>query len=931
MCQSLANGETAYVIVDEDSSAGGTFTIEVTSCDRESEGNDAPGAANPLSCGKQGSIADADTDYFVVGAPGAGWRNFAMIDAIASAGGDSQLRVTDATDVWEFDDDDGDVAFGRFGSVSVLGGAVLPAGTTYLKLDGFGGTSIVEPYRLYSVLQPPISDATAEAEPNDSTAAANSGVNNYFYGAVSSGTDADVYSFSAGAGDLIFLGLDCDADRDGFAVDGEIELLAPDGTSVLVSVDGSGTLQTPSPSPGVGLSATTPAFAGEGLVYRAASTGTYYARVTGEPGMSAAEQDYALSISTNCEIPPADLDVSQVADVDPVTGGTNVTYTVTLTNNGPNTAYNLVLTDNVPTDMSFVSVTPPGGWSCGTPSGGQYTCTASSLAASASAIFSIVYQANYCTGNVATTHTVSASSDTPDTVPANDSSGLVSNIVDPGTCSDNDLCTTVDSCVSGVCVGSSPVTCDDSDACTVNSCNPGTGLCEFPPLTCDDGNPCTDNSCDTMTGCFFPNNDANPCSDGDLCTTDACVSGSCIGTPVDCSDGNVCTDDSCDSGTGACQYTNNTDFCDDGTVCTSGDQCGPAFAEDFDGVTVPALPAGWTTALVTGQGGDIAFETTTAFSDTAPNSAWTDALDHPTDKTLDSPSIAVATAGAQLEFRHRYDLDDGFDGAVLEISIGGGGFSDILTAGGSFVAGGYNGTISAVDGSPIAGRTAWTGVSGGFVTATVDLPAAAAGQSVVLRWRAATDNLISQVGYWLDSVELTEPAGTYTCSGAPITCDDSEICTVDSCDPGLGCQFNPGNAGVECRASSGQTCDAAELCDGVGATCPPDMVGPSTALGNTVEVSHDSGTGTATISWSAETEAGPFNVYRGDRASGASWAYNHVCLVSGETGTSTTDAAPLAPGALANYLVSRKTPPCLESNLGMDGGGADRPNTSPCP
>ncbi len=931
MCQSLANGEMVYAVVDEEAPTGGTFTIEAVACDRESESNDAPGMADTLSCGKEGSLPETDIDFYVLGTPGAGWRAFAMIDGIASAAADTQMRITDGADVWEFDEDDGDVSFGTFGLTSVIGGGVLQAGAMYLKVEGFGGTSVVEPYRLYSVLQPPIADATSETEPNDAPAAANSAVNNYFTGTVSLITDADVYSFSASAGDLVFLGLDCDSDRDGTALDGALELLASDGATVLVSVDGSGMNQTPIPSPGTGQSATTPAFAGEGLVYRFPNAGTYYAKVTGVPGASAAEQEYALSISTNCEIPPADLAVSQIADVDPVTGGTNVTYTVTLGNNGPNTAYNLTLTDNVPVDMSLVSVTPPAGWSCGAPVAGQYDCTASSLAASASAIFTMVYQANYCTGNVSTTHSLSASSDTPDPAPGDNTSDLLTNIIDPGSCSDTDACTTVDTCVGGVCVGSSPVSCDDGDACTVDSCEPATGLCDNPLVTCDDGNTCTDDSCDSMTGCVFANNDANVCSNGDLCTTDECISGSCVGTPVDCSDGIVCTDDNCDAGTGACLHTNNTDFCDDSSLCTTGDQCGPLFSEDFDGVTAPAIPAGWTTTLMSGQGGDIAFETDTTFSDTTPNAAWTDAPDHLTDKVLDSASVAVATAGAQLTFQHKYDLEDGFDGVVLEISIGGGPFIDILTAGGSFAAGGYNGTISAVDGSPIAGRSAWTGVSAGFGTAAVDLPASAAGQSVVLRWRAATDNIFGQAGYWIDSIEATEQAGTYTCSGASITCDDSNICTVDSCDPGSGCLFTPGNAGIECRPSSGELCDPAELCDGVSSACPTDLVGPSSNVGNTVVVSWDPITQTATITWSAETEEGPFNAYRGEHVSGAFWDYNHLCLANGVVDKSTTDTAPLGSNILAYYLISRTTSPCLESNLGVNGSGAERPNTSPCP
>ena len=83
-----------------------------------------------------------------------------------------------------------------------------------------------------------------------------------------------------------------------------------------------------------------------------------------------------------------------------------------------------------------------------------------------------------------------------------------------------------------------------------------------------------------------------------------------------------------------------------------------------------------------------------------------------------------------MTFRHNFNLEAssedpnlGFDGGVLEMSTDGGNtFQDILAAGGSFVMGGYNRTISTVRGSPIAGRRAWSGDSEGFITTVVNLP-----------------------------------------------------------------------------------------------------------------------------------------------------------------------------------------------------------------
>jgi hypothetical protein len=59
------------------------------------------------------------------------------------------------------------------------------------------------------------------------------------------------------------------------------------------------------------------------------------------------------------------------------------------------------------------------------------------------------------------------------------------------------------------------------------------------------------------------------------------------------------------------------------------------------------------------------------------------------DNRLESPSFAVAATNAQISFKHRWNTETGYDGGVLEISIGGGAFADIVTAGGSFAAGAH--------------------------------------------------------------------------------------------------------------------------------------------------------------------------------------------------------------------------------------------------
>ncbi|MFN2512356.1 MAG: hypothetical protein ABR568_13050 [Pyrinomonadaceae bacterium] len=97
----------------------------------------------------------------------------------------------------------------------------------------------------------------------------------------------------------------------------------------------------------------------------------------------------------------------------------------------------------------------------------------------------------------------------------------------------------------------------------------------------------------------------------------------------------------------------------------------PPYTENFDGVTAPALPVGWTTAFVLPGGKP--WTTTTSFSDTAPNSAATIAdvqsnlttcvggqggadLTSPIIAIPNPPSVGV-NGSVQLRFRNFYNLE----------------------------------------------------------------------------------------------------------------------------------------------------------------------------------------------------------------------------------------------------------------------------------
>src|SRR5439155_16024145 len=101
----------------------------------------------------------------------------------------------------------------------------------------------------------------------------------------------------------------------------------------------------------------------------------------------------------------------------------------------------------------------------------------------------------------------------------------------------------------------------------------------------------------------------------------------------------------------------------------------------------------------------------TAFASAVPTIGYSE---------LVTPVYFVGTNVGQMRFMTAFNLEDespasstGYDGMVLEISINSGAFQDIVAAGGSFVTGGYNKTISLNLGTPIAARAASSGLSGG--------------------------------------------------------------------------------------------------------------------------------------------------------------------------------------------------------------------------
>lgn len=143
-----------------------------------------------------------------------------------------------------------------------------------------------------------------------------------------------------------------------------------------------------------------------------------------------------LGVVDPLQLPGANLVTTVTADSTTVLSGRNLTYTITVTNKGPDDAAGLLLADVIPANTVFQAVTAPAGWSCTAPgagSAGQIGCSASSLANSATAQFTVVVMVNCATKDataIANLASVTSTTRNPNPQPENTSSVTVS-VSDP--------------------------------------------------------------------------------------------------------------------------------------------------------------------------------------------------------------------------------------------------------------------------------------------------------------------------------------------------------------------------------------------------------------------------------------------------------------------------------------------------------------------
>ena len=221
----------------------------------------------------------------------------------------------------------------------------------------------------------------------------------------------------------------------------------------------------------------------------------------------------------------------------------------------------------------------------------------------------------------------------------------------------------------------------------------------------------------------------------------------------------VRAEDSTTVGSGPCNSGNQ----DSNLVYRSGAPFGPTSSTVTD--DVESGGAYWSTAGGTGPN---PWSIVTTAS-TSPTHSWFVAdPDEVTDQRLATVAPGGIPAAFVMSFFHRFNTESttgttGYDGHVLEYSLDGTTWTDILAAQGPipanparFIANGYNRTISTGFSSPLGGRQAWSGDNLAFQEVRVNL-ADFASRSAFFRFRFASDISVDDVGVWIDDITFRAP------------------------------------------------------------------------------------------------------------------------------------------------------------------------------
>ncbi|MBT9559826.1 MAG: hypothetical protein IV100_27600 [Myxococcales bacterium] len=401
-------------------------------------------------------------------------------------------------------------------------------------------------------------------------------------------------------------------------------------------------------------------------------------------------------------------------------------------------------------------------------------------------------------------------------------------------CSDDDACTTDDTCISGTCRGAAVQCKDDGDPCTEAACAGGdcttSAVADALAVPCDDGVPCTTGArcaggvctqgvptcvaplggcqvafCNAEGDCELSDApDGTACVGPDPCTKgQVCESGTCTGGVPKCTEHpSPCIETTCDPGDGGCLNSALSGPCDDGNVCTTDDACGaglcrgqPVVCPSDDPPCAPVLCDGFTGSCVpeivaTGTPCDDGMPCTVL--DRCSGGECTGPPACPDDGsscTVESCD-GLTAACSSVTLPDDADCDDG----------------DPCT-----------GLGSCVEGQCAKGPVAPCPDDGSACTFETCAAAAGGCLSVPVPDGAGCDDG--------DACTVGESCSGGTCDGgsARLCPGDSAACRVGVCDAATGCSLAAADDGDACDdgepCTTSDACAAGE-CGGVPATCP---------------------------------------------------------------------------------------------------------------
>jgi uncharacterized repeat protein (TIGR01451 family) len=209
-----------------------------------------------------------------------------------------------------------------------------------------------------------------------------------------------------------------------------VSMVQPAGwICVTPAVGGTGTVTCTALSVGVGAIASFPLVV---KVNPGVAPGTVISNTASVSAISGDPSSANNSVTTTVIVASptqADVAILKTASPEPVNQGTNLSYTLQVTNNGPAVAQGVTASDPLPTQVSFVSVSTTQG-SC-SQTAGTVTCNLNSISVGGLVLITINVSASTFSSSTLASNTATVSAITSDPNPTNNSSTTITTIAAP--------------------------------------------------------------------------------------------------------------------------------------------------------------------------------------------------------------------------------------------------------------------------------------------------------------------------------------------------------------------------------------------------------------------------------------------------------------------------------------------------------------------